>query len=467
MLKFCISKNIKEVTIVVTEKTCDLTVTEAVSAIATGELTALQLVESCLKRIDALEEKIQAWTLVDREGAVETAHRLDRELQRGQRRGPLHGIPVGIKDIFYTAGLRTEAGSHALSGFVPSYDATSVARLKEAGAIVLGKTHTTEFAYRDPPPTRNPWNTAHTPGGSSSGSGAGVAAGMCLAALGSQTMGSVLRPAAYNGVVGFKPHYGRISTYGVVPLSWTLDHVGILARSVEDVSLIFRTIAGHDIKDYRSLDEPVPDCLVHLESQKPPRLGLVRQYFFDHADKEMQDHTISVVECLRQAAAEVKEVEFPPSFSNIRDNGLTIQTAEAAAYHQDMFAEHKNQYRPGIRKLIEEGLTIQAAKYARALQTRLQQYADMEPLLYQVDAMITPGASGAAPHGLASTGSHAMQAPWTIMGVPTISLPIGLSKDGLPLAIQLVGSPFAEGHLLAVARWCERVLDVHLRPPLD
>jgi len=451
----------------ITRKPHDLTVTEAASAIATGKLSSLQLVTSCLERIDALEGKIQAWVLVDKEGALRAARRLDRELRQGQRRGSLHGIPVGIKDIFYTAGLPTEAGSPFWSGFVPSYDAATVVRLKEAGAIILGKTHTTEFAYRDPAPTRNPWNTAHTPGGSSSGSGAGVAAGMCLAALGSQTLGSVLRPAAYNGVVGFKPHHGRISTYGVVPLSWTLDHVGILARTVADTALVFQTIAGHDPRDYYSLDAPVPDCLVHLESQKAPRLGLVRQYFFEHADEEMRDHTEKVVEYLRQAGAKVEEVVLPPSFATVPDTGNSIIAAEAATCHQEMFAEHKEQYGPGIRKLIEDGLAIQVTEYVKALQARLQQRAEIEPLLHQVDALLTPGVPGAAPRGLSSTGSPVMQAPWTIIGVPSISLPTGLSQDGLPLAIQLAGSPLAEDRLLAVARWCEQALNVHLRPPLD
>ena len=451
----------------IAKKPCDLTITEAAAAIAAGELTALQLVNSCLERIDALEEKIKAWALLDREGALAAARRLDEELRRGQRRGPLHGIPMGIKDIFYTAGLRTEAGSPFWSGFVPSYDATTVAHLKEAGAIILGKTHTTQFASLDPPPTCNPWNTAHTPGGSSSGSGAGVAAGMCLAALGSQTLGSVLRPAAFNGIVGFKPHHGRISAYGVVPVSWTLDHVGILARTVADAALVFQTIAGHDPRDHHSLDAPVPDCLSHLESQKAPHLGLVRQYFFEHADEEMRSHTEKAAECLRQAGAKVEEVVPPPSFATIRDTGRIIMAVEAAAYHQEMFAKHKEQYRPGIRKLIEDGLAIPATEYARALQTRLQQYADIEPILHQIDALLTPGTTGAAPHGLASTGSAVMQAPWSIIGVPSISLPTGLSQGGLPLAIQLAGPPKSEDRLLAVARWCEKALNVHLRPPLD
>ncbi|MQY72212.1 MAG: amidase, partial [Dehalococcoidia bacterium] len=220
-----------------TKQSHSLTIAEAASAIASGELTPSQLVNSCLERIDAVDGAIKAWVLVDREGALATARQLDSELARGQRRGALHGIPIGIKDIFYTAGLPTEAGSRAWAGFIPEYDATTVARLKTSGAVVLGKTHTTEFAVMDPAPTRNPWNTEHTPGGSSSGSGAGVATGMCSAALGSQTLGSVLRPAAYNGIVGFKPQHGRISIYGVVPVSPTLDHVGVLARTVKDAAL--------------------------------------------------------------------------------------------------------------------------------------------------------------------------------------------------------------------------------------
>ncbi|MFQ6121669.1 MAG: amidase [Dehalococcoidales bacterium] len=451
----------------ISKKLHNLTVAEAAAAIAAAELSPLELVNSCLERIDELEETIQAWALVDREGALDVARRLGQELQQGQRRGSLHGIPVGIKDIFYTAGLRTEAGSRSWSGFIPSYDATSVARLKKAGAIILGKTHTTEFAYFDPAPTRNPWNTAHTPGGSSSGSGAGVAAGMCLAALGTQTVGSVLRPAAYNGIVGFKPQYGRISTYGVVPVSWTLDHVGILARTVTDAALVFQAIAGHDSKDYHSLNQPVPDCFRYLDSQQAPRLGLVRQYFFDQADEEMQSHTDRVVQHLRQAGAAIEEVVPPSSFATIRESSRIIMTVEAATFHKEMFAKHKNQYGPGIRKLIEDGLAIPASEYASALQMRLQQRADIEPLLHQVDALLTPGATGAAPRSLATTGSPAMQGPWTTVGLPSISLPSGLSKDGLPLAIQLVGAPLAEDRLLAVARWCEKALDVHLTPPLD
>ncbi len=445
----------------------ELTVTEAAASIAAGDLTALQLIESCLERIDALEDKIQAWALLDREGAVAAARQLDRELQQGQRRGPLHGIPVGIKDIFYTTGLRTEAGAQSWSGFVPSYDATAVARLKEAGAIILGKTHTTEFAHQDAAPTHNPWNTNHTPGGSSSGSGAAVAARMCPVAFGSQTGGSTLRPAAYNGLVGLKPQHGRISAYGVVPLSWTMDHVGIITRTVADSALIFQAVAGYDSQDLYSLNEPVPDCLTSLDSQQKPRLGLVREYFFDHADEEMQRHTEEIAERLRQAGAEVEEVALPSGFAELHDINLTIMSVESAAYHQEMFARHKDQYRPRIRQTIERGLATPAIEYAKMLQARLQQFADVEPLLRRVDALLTPGAPGTAPDGLTTTGDPVMQRPWTTIGVPSISLPTGLGQNGLPLAVQLVGAPLAEDRLLAVARWCERALDVHLQPPLD
>jgi len=442
-------------------------IAESASAIAAGKLTPSQLVQSCLERIDKFDDKIKAWALVDRAGARSAAKQLEQELAQGRRRSALHGIPLGIKDIFYTAGLPTEAGSRAWAGFIPDYDATSVARLKEAGAIILGKTHTTEFAFRDPAPTGNAWNTEHTPGGSSSGSGAGVAAGMCPAALGSQTLGSVLRPAAYNGIVGFKPQYGRISVYGVAPVSPLLDHVGILSRTVTDIALVFQAIAGHDARDPFSLNEPVPDCLSALQKPSPPRLGLVRRFFYDNADEEMRQHTDRIAARLRQAGATVVEITTPPSFITILDNANIILAVEAAASHRETFVRHRDKYRPHIRKLIEDGLAIAPADYKKALKVRLQQCAEMEPRLYQADAMLTPGITGPAPHGHASTGNTAMQAPWSIMGIPAISLPSGQSQNGLPLAIQLAGQPKAEARLLAVARWCESVLKMNLRSPLN
>lgn len=451
----------------VIDKSNELTIAQAAEAIAAGKLTAGQLVDACLQRIDSVEDKIRAWAWVDHKGATLAAHQLDDELRQGKRRGPLHGIPMGIKDIFYTAGVPTQAGAKVCANFVPYYDATAVARLKAAGAIILGKTHTTEFAYFDPAPTRNPWNRDHTPGGSSSGSGAGVAAGMCLAALGSQTVGSTLRPAAFNGIVGFKPHYGRISTYGVIPLAWTLDHVGILARSVEDAAIVFQSIAGHDSSDHHSLTQTVPDCLSKLEGKKAPRLGLVKQYFYDNADEEMRQETERVVELLRQAGAKVREIAVPTSFGDIYANGRTIMAVEAAAYHEQKFAERRSAFGTHLQKLLDDGLYTSSTDYARALEKRLQHYADIQSMFEGVDALLTPATPGAAPYSLAATGNPVMQAPWTITGVPSVAIPTGLNKDGLPLGVQLVSAPLAEARLLAAARWCERVVDWHLRPPLD
>ena len=448
-------------------KPWELTAAEAAALIDVGVLSPVELMESCLARIDEVEPQVRAWALVDRTGAMEAAHRCQREIAQGPRKGPLHGIPIGVKDIFYTAGMPTEAGSRVMAGFVPDYDATSVARLKEAGAVIIGKTHTTEFALFDPAPTRNPWNLEHTPGGSSSGSGAAVAAGMCPVALGSQTAGSVLRPAAYNGVVGLKGRHGRVSAYGVVPLAWSLDHVGVLARSVEDAASVFQVMAGFDARDPYSLNEPVPDYAAALQGElRPPRLGLVREHFFDKADREMQRHTDEMVQRFREAGATVEEVALPPSFAVIGDTLGPIITTECAAFHQERYTKQKTLYGPRIGSTIERGLAVTGTAYAMAVQQRQLQRAEMAPLAGGFDALVTPGATTEAPADLTTTGDPAMQTPWTVLGFPSISLPSGLSQRGLPLAVQLAAAPQHEARLLATARWCEGVLRFDRRPPL-
>lgn len=445
---------------------CDMAIKEAAMLISGKKLSVTDLVKSCLSRIDANEERIKAWAFLDREGALRRAAELDFELKAGKIRGPLHGIPIGIKDIIYTAGMRTEAGSKSRAGFVPEYDSTAVARLEEAGAIIMGKTHTTEFAFNDLTYTRNPWNTEHTPGGSSSGSGAAVAAGMCFAALGTQTGGSTLRPAAYNGIVGFKAEHGRISTHGVIPLSWNMDHVGILARSVTDVGLVLQVLAGYDPIDPYSLNEPVPDFFDFFGVVGPPRLGLPRSYFFANADEEMRNHTGEVAEKLSKAGAVVEEVELPPSIASISDFHRVILKVDAVAYHKEMFTARKNLYGPGIRGLIEEGLATSAIDYSQALKARREVRTDLEQLLSTYDALLTPGAPGEAPIGLSSTGSSVMQRPWSTTGLPSICIPSGLSKNMLPLAVQLGSGPLSEARLLSIAHWCEEALDVQLRPPM-
>src|SRR5882724_7186803 len=252
---------------------------DAARAIREKVLSPVDLVEALLERIERIDGRLQAWVLVDHDGARRAARQAADEAARGTFRGPLHGVPFGAKDIFYSAGLRTEVGSKTMAGFVPDHDATSVARLKAAGAILLGKLHTTEFATSDPAPTRNPWNVACTPGGSSSGSAAAVAARMVPLALGTQTIGSNVRPASYCGLVGLKPTFGRISTRGVMPLSYSQDHVGLMARTVEDIALSLGVAAGHDRDDPSSSRTPVPDYLAAITHRRAPRIGVLRELY--------------------------------------------------------------------------------------------------------------------------------------------------------------------------------------------
>jgi Asp-tRNA(Asn)/Glu-tRNA(Gln) amidotransferase A subunit family amidase len=439
---------------------------QAARLIRDGRLSVMTLLESCFERIAATDSVIHAWAVLDNEGATRVAYERQHEVEHGRIRGPLHGIPVGVKDNIFTAGIRTEAGSQVLTGFVPDHDASVVERLKASGAIVMGKTHMVEFGFSDPALTRNPWNLEHTPGGSSSGSAAAVATRMCPVAIGSQTGGSVLRPAAYNGVVGLKPRHGRISTYGLIPISRIMDHVGVLTRSLKDAILVLACTAGFDARDPYSLPEPVPDYLAVLEAHlDPPRLGLLRRDFFQYADDELQRHTEAVVERLASAGAVVDEVVLSPNFSGIREAAHTVMTADAAAYHQT-FKSDINRYRPGSRAFIEEGLAIPGWRYSDALQYRRQQQHEMAiAKLDRLDALITPGASSEAPRDLGTTGDSAMHTPWSFLGFPTVVLPTGLSKNGLPLGVQLVGSPKGEARLWAIANWCERALRVNLRPP--
>ena len=292
----------------------ELSVVEQAAAIRDGRLTALGLIESCLERIDASEGDIQAWVTIDRSGALDAARRLDAEARAGRLRGPLHGVPVGLKDIIHAAGLKTTSGARGFADTLPQSDAPCVTRLRAAGAIILGKLQTTEFAFSDPAVTRNPWDPARTPGGSSAGSAAAVAARMVPAALGSQTVGSVLRPAAFCGVVGFKPTYGRVSRRGVVPLAWSLDHVGIFARTVADAALVVSVLAAHDPADPGSAALPPPDvsAVVSGVPERAPRLGLIGEPFLGRATREARTHLDEVARALEGRGARVETVSLPP-----------------------------------------------------------------------------------------------------------------------------------------------------------
>lgn len=441
-----------------------LTVTAIAAEIRSGRLSPVALVEALLERVRALDPKFRAWVSVDEKGALDSARQRATEAQHREFRGLLHGVPVGLKDIFHVAGMTTTAGAGAFAHERPTEDAESVARLRRAGAVVLGKTKTTEFAYLDPADTRNPWNPEHTPGGSSSGSAAAVAARMVPLALGSQTVGSTLRPAGYCGVVGFKPTHGRISCRGVLPLAWSLDHVGIFCRNVADAALVLEVLAGHDPADPLSAKEPVADYAL-LKPQRAPRLGVPRQFFLERAGAEVTSHLETVGEAFARAGASVEEIKLPPSFQGIHEAGTRVMQVEAAAFHRERFAAHKAHYRPKIRALIEAGLGVSGVEYVVAQQHRGRFLAEMGPLFDQVDALLMPVAGAPAPKGLESTGDPTFCAPWSFAGLPAISLPSGLAGDGLPLAVQLVSGAFDEARLLAVARWCEAALGFAAAPP--
>ena len=445
----------------------NLTAAKAAKRIKNRELSPVELVESLLIQYDALEPSLNAWVYLDREAVLADAQQKQEELEKGGSIGPLHGVPIGLKDIYYTAGIPTTACSKVYEGFVPEYDATTVALLKGAGAIMMGKTVTTEFACMDPSPTKNPWNPAHTPGGSSSGSAVAVATRMCPAALGSQTVGSVLRPASYNGVVGFKPTFGRVSRYGVIPVSWSLDHVGWMARSVEDIALLMQVMSVPDPQEPITARQPSDDFMTGLGSPAAPRIGLIRRFFYDNADEETRQHTDGVVEQLSRAGASVEEISLPDSIDTAIADQRIIMAVEAAAFHRPMYERQSQDYQPMLREMLRRGLETDGQTYSRALERRQQFTAEMQALTEKADVLLTPSTPTPALADITNTGNTMFQGPWTSCGLPVITIPSGLAASGLPFGIQLAAAPFSEPKLLAAARWCEDVLGVELAPPVN
>ena len=424
----------------------DLTAAEAAREIRARRLSSLELVEALLARIEATEPALRAWALVDAEGARTAARAADAALGEGGAR-PLHGVPFGVKDIIDTGGLRTAAGFPAFADRVPAADAEAVARLRAAGAIVLGKTVTTQFAFADPPPTANPWRGDRTPGGSSSGSAASVAARQVSFALGTQTGGSVVRPAYFCGAVGFKPTRDRIPRRGAIPLAWSLDHVGVIARSVEDVGLVLRATSG---------GSPEPD------RTQPPRLGLLAPAL-ELADPRVAGACTTSAAALRAAGAVVEETRLPWEWDLATATHHVVMQSEAAEVHRELLPRHPDVYAPILRAYVEVGLAIPAAAYvhARRLQRRLR--SDIGGLAAQFDALLLPSSASQAPEP-SSTGDSGLQAPFSLTGLPEITLPTGVSSDGLPNGLQLVGRHGQDEALLAVARWCEAVLPAPSRP---
>jgi len=430
-----------------------LSAAHAAQQIRDGKLTSEELVQACLERIRALEPKVQAWTFLDEDHALAQARAADERKRSGEPIGPLHGVPVGVKDIFDTADMPTENGTVLHRGRMPRQDAVPVSRLRAAGAVILGKTVTTECAYFSPGKTRNPHNPEHTPGGSSSGSAAAVAAGMVPLALGSQTNGSVIRPAAFCGVYGFKPTHGLVPRTGVLPLSRTLDHVGLFARSIEDAALLLEQLQGHDERDPDTRPRArIPfEKLAAEEPPIPPVLAFIKTPHWERADADTKEAFAELVEAL---GPHVEQVELMPSALDAWDWHRTIMSAEMAANLEREWRAGKEKLSPQLRELMERGREVRAVDYQRALRSIGPVVESFDELFMErYDAILTPCALGAAPKGLASTGDPAFCSLWTLLGMPAVSLPLMRGENGLPLGVQLVGRRNFDARLMRTARW--------------
>ena len=431
---------------------CALGLSEAAADIREGRITSVELVNDCLARVDEVDADVQAWAFLDRDHALRQAEALDMHRREGRALGPLHGVPIGIKDIFDTGDMPTELGSPLWAGRTPRRDAAAVARLRSAGAVIMGKTVTTEYAYFHPGKTSNPHDRERTPGGSSSGSAAAVAAAMVPGAIGSQTNGSVIRPAAFCGVVGFKPTHGLIPRTGALMLSRTLDHVGLFARSVEDVALLAETLAGFDQEDpdTRPLARTPFAAVAGSEPPLPPRFAFVRSPAWKHADPATEEAFAELVEALGEQAT---EVDLGASLDGAIDRHRTIMEVEMAHnLHRD-YERGRDQLSTQLRELIERGREYKAIDYTRAVAGIGPLNEALAGLFDEFDAILTPAAPGEAPRGLASTGNPVFCTTWTYLGVPAVTLPLLRSEAGMPLGVQLVGRRGNDARLLRSARW--------------
>jgi aspartyl-tRNA(Asn)/glutamyl-tRNA(Gln) amidotransferase subunit A len=419
------------------------------------KLSPVTLLERCLASIDRYEERVRAWVLVDRESAMEQARRAEAEIKAGHWRGPLHGIPIGIKDIIDVFDLPTAAGSRLWKDSIARHDAPVVRRLRSAGAVIMGKTVTTQYASFDPPPTRNPWKVSRTPGGSSSGSAAAVACGMCLGALATQTGGSITRPASYCGVASIKPTYGRVSTHGVLPLAHSMDHIGAMAGCTSDVQIVFQALDGGQTP---SVDRGEP-----LQT-RAPRLGRLRGLFAAQAEPAVAAMVDRAVASLEKKGAKLRDVALPGSFDEVLTRHRIVMAVEAAQYHEPRLRRHPDDYGPCITQLLNEGLACPAPEYARTKEHQKLLSKEVASAIASGEVLLTPATTGPAPDA-ATTGDPAFNSPWSYTGLPTVSFVAGWTEDGLPLALQLVGTAGSEPQLLAVARWCEEALAVPRREP--
>jgi Asp-tRNA(Asn)/Glu-tRNA(Gln) amidotransferase A subunit family amidase len=424
-----------------------LSACEAAQQLSQRTLRAEDLVRDCLARIDARDGEVQAWSHVARESALARAKALDK----GAHQGLLHGLPIGVKDLIATVDMPTTYGSPIYAGHQPAYDASCVALARAAGAVVMGKTVTTEFATFQPNQTRNPHNLAHTPGGSSSGSAAAVADAMVPLALGTQTAGSLMRPAAYCGVVAFKPSFGGINRAGVKPLSDTLDTVGTIARNVPDVALFAAALSGRSAWLVRPLAE-------HLS--RPLRVGLCQTYEWPNALPETQaalQHAAASIQS--NSGMVVRDVQLPVDYQQLAQAQMHIQLAEQAQCLAYERLQHLARLSPRLQGILQAGMAVTTAQYdqAQALVARCR--AQLAEVFQDVDVLLAPSAPGAAPLGLDNTGDPVFCRIWTVLHTPTVNIPAGLAPNGMPVGLQVVGPVGADGLTLAAAHALHVCLD--------
>jgi aspartyl-tRNA(Asn)/glutamyl-tRNA(Gln) amidotransferase subunit A len=438
------------------------------------EISPVELFNEAIERIHLLQPKLNSFITITEQEGRKAATEAESEIRKGRYRGPLHGIPISIKDLFATRGIRTTAGSKVLAKWIPDYDATAVAKLHDAGMVLVGKTHMHEFAYgvtNDNPhygPARNPWDPSRVPGGSSGGSAAAVASSQCAASLGSDSGGSIRTPAAVCGVVGLKPTYGRVSRCGAIPLAWSLDHVGPLTKSIEDAAIMLAAIAGPDPKDPSASSRPLPDYRKDMrESIRGLRLGVPRQYFFEHVDPEIQKLVSAAIRQLESAGATRVEVDIP-DLENCSAMEAHITLAEATSYHEPYLKKQPDDYGPAVRTNLEAGRYLLATDYVKSQRARTLLQRNFNEAFKRAEVIVSPTLPALPPpvgEVWVQSGDlreHVIDAflrfniPYDLTGFPAISIPCGLGSTGLPIGLQIAGKAFDEATVLRVANAYEQ-----------
>jgi len=456
----------------------DLSLAEASELVRTRRASPVDLTRACLERIETLDPKLNAFVTVTAESALAAARAAEGEIARSGSRGPLHGIPIALKDLVDTRGVRTTAGSRVFEDRVPAEDAEIVRRLGAAGVVFLGKLNMHEFAFGASTvvsafgPVHNPWSLARSAGGSSAGSAAAVAARLCFGAIGSDTGGSIREPAAYCGIVGLKPSFGRVSTRGVVPLAWSLDHVGPMTRTVLDAALMLQPLAGYDALDPASTDTPVPDYAAALAANRAFRIGLPRVPFYEDLHPELASATRAALSVLAALGCQEREVAIDIG----TDAAFAVLRAEAHAYHEPMLADRAERYQPETLRRIRGGAEVTAAAYVAARQKLELLRRQAQAVFETVDLLVTPTTPVPPPAidelmaDMANLRAKEIvmlrnTRPWNALGLPTISVPCGFTADGLPIGLQITGAAGDEARVLALSHAYERATEWHQRRP--